>query len=50
MPAISVVGSAGGMRTKAAAPAAGRGGIGGGGGRELMGAEGTANTYLFNHY
>merc|ERR1719391_1421120 len=41
VPAISLVGSAGGIRTTGAAPGWGRGGIGGGGGREAIGAVGT---------
>merc|ERR1719318_109725 len=40
VPAISVVGSAGGSLTTGAAPAMGRGGIGAGGGRLAMGAAG----------
>merc|ERR1719167_130944 len=41
VPAISLVGSAGGIRTTGAAPGWGRGGIGGGGGRDAIGAVGT---------
>merc|ERR1719318_261774 len=40
VPAISVVGSAGGSLTTGAAPAMGRGGMGAGGGRLAMGAAG----------
>merc|ERR1719391_619386 len=40
VPAISLVGSAGGIRTTGAAPGWGRGGIGGGGGRDAIGAAG----------
>merc|ERR1719233_56267 len=40
VPAISVVGSAGGSLTTGAAPATGRGGMGAGGGRLAIGAAG----------